>query len=79
MTKIILKIVNRVSVLWSLKLAFEVFHDFFAYGFGGGTPDPAGRHSRKSAVAVGKEFGMAEGNFITKNARPGLKEVMSGI
>lgn len=36
---------------------FEVFHDFFAYGFGGGTPDSAGRHSRKSAVAVGKKFG----------------------
>ena len=24
---------------------------------------------QKSAVAVGKEFGMAEGNFVTKNAR----------
>ena len=31
------------------------------YDFGGEIPDLAGRHSNKSAVAVGKEFGMAEG------------------
>ncbi len=43
-------------------------------------PDSAGRNSRKSAVAVGKEFGMAEGNFVTKNARFGRKEYfVSGI
>ena len=36
--------------------------------------DSAGRHSRESAIAVGKEFGMAEGNFVTKNARSEVKE-----
>ena len=44
------------------------------YDFGGEIPDLAGRHSKKSAVAVGKEFGMAEGNFVTKNARSEVKE-----
>lgn len=28
-------------------------------------PDSAGRHSRRARFAVGKEFGMAEGNFVT--------------
>ena len=37
-------------------------------------PDSAGRHSRESAIAVGKEFGMAESNFVTKNARSEVKE-----
>ena len=33
-------------------------------------PDSAGWHySRESAIAVRKEFGMAEGNLVTKNAR----------
>ena len=29
---------------------------------------------QKSAVAVGKEFGIAEGNLVTKNARSKVKE-----
>ena len=40
-------------------MASEVFHDFFAYDFGGGE----GRISRKIAVAVGKEFGSADGEL----------------
>ena len=32
-------------------------------------PDSAGRHSRRVRSRLGKEFGMAEGNFVTKNAR----------
>ena len=44
------------------------------YDFGGKVTDSAGRHSRESAIAVGKEFGMAEGNFVTKNARSEVKE-----
>ncbi len=31
--------------------------------------DSAGRHSRRARSRLGKEFGMAEGNFVTKNAR----------
>ncbi len=30
------------EVLWSLELAFEVFHDFFAYDFGGERSQPSG-------------------------------------
>ena len=30
---------------------------------------------QKSAIAVGKEFGMAEGNFVTKNGRSEVKEL----
>ena len=30
---------------------------------------------QKSAVAVGKEFGMAEGNLVKKNARSEVKEL----
>ena len=37
-------------------------------------PDTAGRHSKESTIAVGKEYGMAEGNFVTKNARSEVKE-----
>ena len=44
------------------------------YDFGGEIPDLAGRHSKESAIAVGKEFGMAESNFVTKNARSEVKE-----
>ena len=44
------------------------------YDFGGKISDSAGRHSKKSAIAVVKEFGMAEGNFVTKNARSEVKE-----
>ena len=32
------------------------------------------RHFRESAIAVVKEFGMAEGNLVTKNACSGVKE-----
>ena len=41
---------------------------------GGEIPDSAGRHSRERAIAVVKEFGMAEGNFVTTNVRSGVKE-----
>ena len=50
------------------------------YDFGWGEiPDLAGRHSKESNVAVGKEFGMAEGNFITKNARSEVKKFATKI
>ena len=49
-----------VGVLWSLELASEVFHDLFASDHGGEDAHLAGRNSRKSAVAIGKEFGIAE-------------------
>ena len=44
------------------------------YDFGEEILDFVGRHSKKSAVAVGKEFRIAEGNFVTKNARSEVKE-----
>ncbi len=48
-------------VLWSLELASKVFHDFFSsYDHGGEDAHSARRNSRKSAVAIGKEFGIAE-------------------
>ena len=34
---------------------------FFPCDYGGEDRDSAGRNSRKSAVAVGKEFGITEG------------------
>lgn len=34
----------------------------------------AGLNSRKTVVAVRKEFGMAESNFVMKNARSEVKE-----
>ena len=46
---------------------------------GGEIPDLAGRHSKQSAIAVGKEFGMAESNFFTKNARSEVKEFATKI
>ena len=55
------KIWHRGNAIWSRKIGGEI-------------PDLAGRHSRESAIAVGKEFGMAEGNFVTKNARSEVKE-----
>ena len=45
------------------------------YDIGGKIPDSDGRHSRESAIAVVKEFGMAEGNFVTKNALSVVKEI----
>ena len=44
------------------------------YDFGGEIPDSAGRHSRESAIAVGKEFGMAKGNSFMKNAPSEVNE-----
>ena len=42
---------------------------FLLNDFGGEGPASAGRNSRKSAVAVGMEFGIAERhNLVTKNA-----------
>ena len=52
--------------MWSLELASEVFHDFFAYDLGGKDAHSAGRNSRKSAVAVEMEFGSTMGNWVTK-------------
>ena len=52
---------NTNWVVWSLELASEVFHDFSAYDHGGGgDAHSAGRNSKKSAVAIGKEFGIVE-------------------
>ena len=55
------------DILWSLELAFEILHNYFAYYFGGrGTvrlgfnPSQQGRNSRKNTVAVGQEIGIAE-------------------
>lgn len=42
------------------------------YDFGGKIPDSAGRHSKERVIAVVKEFGMTEDNFVTKNARSDL-------
>ena len=42
-------------------------------------PDLARRNSRKSAVAFGKEFRMANSNFVTKNALSGVKEFATGM
>ena len=66
-------------VLWSLELASEVFHDFFAYDHGGEDAHSAGWNSRNSDVAVGKEFGIAEEQFRHENARSGVKEFATGM
>lgn len=42
-------------------------------------PDLVGRNSRKSTVAVRKEFGMVKCDFVTKNARFGVKEFATEI
>ena len=44
------------------------------HGWGATITDLAGRHFKESAIAVVKEFGMAEGNFTTNNARSDVKE-----
>lgn len=57
-----------VGILWSLELASEIFHDFFAYGIDGEEPGSAlvtwakfhKQHSR-DRCAVGEEFGITEG------------------
>lgn len=52
-----------LRILWRLKLASELFHGFFRLMIlAGKTRNSAGRNSRKSAVAVGNEFGI-EGGF----------------
>lgn len=40
----------------------------------GEIPDLAGQYSRESAIAVGKEFGMAEDNFVMKSVRSEVKK-----
>ena len=54
------KIWHRENAIWSRKIGGEIL-------------DLAGRHSRESAIAIMKEFRMAEGNFVTKNARSEVK------
>lgn len=54
-------ILSPLSVLWSLKLASEVFPNFFASDFSGEELVAAKQNSRTSAVAFQKELGMAEG------------------
>ena len=65
---------NCIHPLWSLKMASDVFHEFLTSNFGGEDGGFSWAAFQKSAVAVGKEFGMAEGNFVTKNARSEVKE-----
>lgn len=37
-------------------------------------PNSVGQDSKKSVVAIRKEFEIAESNFVIKNARSGVKE-----
>ena len=50
------KIWHCVNAIWSRKIGGEI-------------PNLARRHSRETAIAIGKEFEMADGNFVTKYAR----------
>lgn len=55
----------------------------FAYDFGGEDPDSAGRNSRKNTVArdarMEKNLASRKGNFVTENARSGVKEFATGM
>lgn len=64
----------------------SIFHEYFAYYFGEKESRSLGIQVQiaksgipEFAVAVRKEFKIAECNFVTKNARHKIKEVVNGI
>ena len=77
------KIGKQGRVLWSLELASEFFHDFFAYDFGGEDSDSAGRNSRKNTVAKDAQLARIlesrKGNLVTGDARSGVKKFATGM
>ncbi len=68
--------VLRMSVLWSLELASEFYHDFFAYDFGGGgklrlgfKPLSTRAKSQKARDArLERNLASRKGNLVTKDA-----------
>ena len=67
---------SRLGIIW--KRGRGIGSRKTTSNFCGEDPDLVGRNSREIIIAkrcaVGKEFGMAEGNFVTKNARPAMKK-----
>ena len=59
----------------SWRLSF--FMNFFSFSLltlAGKDAHSAGRYSTRARLRLGRNFGMAEGNIVTKNARSEVKE-----